>query len=91
MGAYATDYLEKTWITSYGGRKGSYDAEGNRAIANNKKGLIWDYAKRAGVSYRTYCEFASGSSAKLPVLKNHFCPNYAGFDLRVLDTARVGR
>lgn len=53
MGAYATDYLEKTWVTSYGGRGGDYDAEGNRAIANNKKGFIWDHCKRAGVSYRT--------------------------------------
>ena len=36
MGAYATDYLEKTWPTAYGGRGGDYDAEGNRAVANNK-------------------------------------------------------
>ncbi len=36
MGGYADDYLEKTWPTDYGGRGGTYDAEGNRAIANNK-------------------------------------------------------
>ena len=42
-GAYATDYLEKTWPTSYGGRGGKYDAEGFRTIANNKNGFIWDY------------------------------------------------
>ena len=29
--AHATDYLEKTWPTSYGGRGGKYDGEGNRA------------------------------------------------------------
>ncbi|MBS1564747.1 MAG: YncE family protein, partial [Bacteroidetes bacterium] len=30
MGAYATDFLEKNWPTSYGGRGGTYPAEGNR-------------------------------------------------------------
>ncbi|HMC98747.1 MAG TPA: glutaminyl-peptide cyclotransferase, partial [Ferruginibacter sp.] len=34
MGAYATDYLEKNWVTSYGGRGGEYDAEGTRGGAN---------------------------------------------------------
>ncbi len=31
MGAYATDYLEKNWPTSYGGRGGIYPGEGARA------------------------------------------------------------
>jgi phospholipase C len=53
-GAYATDFLEKNWVSSYGGRGGSYDAEGNREVANNKGGFIWDHCKKAGVSYRTY-------------------------------------
>jgi YVTN family beta-propeller protein len=30
MGAYTTDYLEKTWPSSYGGRGGSYGGEGER-------------------------------------------------------------
>jgi hypothetical protein len=54
MGAYSTDYLEKTWPTNYGGRGGKYDAEGNREIANNKAGFIWDHCKKNNVSYRTY-------------------------------------
>src|SRR5678815_4350926 len=58
MGAYATDYLEKNWVTSYGGRGGEYDAEGTRGIANNKNGFIWDNCRRNNVSYRTYGEFA---------------------------------
>jgi len=41
LGAYATDYLEKNWPTNYGGRGGTYDAEGTRKIANNKNGFIW--------------------------------------------------
>lgn len=91
MGAYATDYLEKTWVTSYGGRGGNYDAEGNRAIANNKNGFIWDHAKRAGVSYRTYGEFADDYKPNIPVLEGHFCPYYTSWDERVRDTTRVGQ
>jgi hypothetical protein len=91
MGAYSNDYLEKNWVTSYGGRGGTYDAEGNREIANNKNGFLWDFAKRAGVSYRTYGEFADNYKPNLPVLKNHFCSSYTGWDLRVKDTIRFGQ
>src|SRR4051794_6680596 len=91
MGGYADDYLEKTWPTSYGGRGGSYDGEGNRAIANNKNGFIWDFAARAGVSYRTYGEFADDYKPNLPVLVNHFCPYYTSWDQTVRDTTRVGQ
>jgi YVTN family beta-propeller protein len=86
--AYATDYLEKTWPTSYGGRGGTYDGEGNRAIANAPKGFIWDHCQRAGVSYRTYGEFADNSKPNIPVLKGHVCPYYTGWDLSVYDTTR---
>ena len=91
LGAYATDYLEKTWPTSYGGRGGVYDAEGNREIANNKNGFIWDHCKRAGVSYRTYGEFADDYKPNIPVLKNHFCTYYTSWDQRVRDTTRVSQ
>ncbi|PSL32199.1 bifunctional YncE family protein/alkaline phosphatase family protein [Chitinophaga ginsengisoli] len=88
MAGYATDYLEKTWPTSYGGRGGSYDAEGNRAIANAPKGFIWDHCKRAGISYRTYGEFADNSRPNIPVLKDHYCPYYTGWDMNTYDTTR---
>ena len=91
LGGYATDYLEKNWVTSYGGRGGTYDAEGNRGIANNKNGFIWDFAKRAGVSYRTYGEFADNYKPNIPVLKDHFCPYYTSWDEKVRDTTRVGQ
>ncbi|MEO7529783.1 MAG: bifunctional YncE family protein/alkaline phosphatase family protein, partial [Sediminibacterium sp.] len=87
-GAYATDFLEKNWVTSYGGRGGTYDAEGNREVANNKGGFIWDHCKRAGVSYRTYGEFADDYKPNIPVLKNHLCPYFTGWDLKVKDTTR---
>ena len=91
MGAYANDYLEKTWPTSYGGRGGHYDGEGNRAIANNKKGFIWDQCNRAGVSFRTYGEFADNYKPNIPVLKNHFCPYFTGWDLKTRDTTRFNQ
>lgn len=86
--ANATDFLEKNWVTSYGGRGGTYPGEGKRDVANPKKGFIWDYCKRAGVSYRTYGEFADGGKANIPALENHFCPYFTGYNLSVADTTR---
>ena len=86
--AHANDYLEKTWPTSYGGRGGSYDSEGNREIANPDRGFIWDYCKRAGVSYRTYGEFADDYKANIKVLENHFCPYFTSWNQSERDTSR---
>ncbi len=88
LAANANDYLEKTWPSSYGGRGGNYDAEGNREVSNPDRGFIWDYCKRAGISYRTYGEFADGYKPNIPVLKNHFCPYYTSWDEKVRDTTR---
>ena len=88
MGAYATDYLEKTWPSSYGGRGGDYDSEGNRKIANNKDGFIWDFCARQGVSYRTYGEFADNYKPNIPVLKDHYCRYFTSWDQNVMDTIR---
>ncbi len=91
MGAYATDYLEKNWVTSYGGRGGGYDAEGTRKVANNKGDFIWGACKKAGVSYRTYGEFTEDHKANIPVLDDHFCPYFVGWNLNVPDTARYAQ
>ncbi len=86
--AYATDFLEKTWPTSYGGRGGTYSGEGNRPIANNKNGFIWDQCKRAGISYRTYGEFADNAKPNIAILKDHVCPYFTGWNMGVPDTTR---
>ena len=86
--ANATDYLEKTWPTDYGDRGGDYGGEAKRAIANPKEGFIWDYCKRAGVSYRTYGEFADNYKANIPALEGHFCPYFTSWDESVRDTTR---
>ena len=88
LGAYATDYLEKNWPTNYGDRGGNYDAEGTREIANNKGGFIWDHCKKAGVTFRTYGEFADDYKANIPVLEGNFCPYYTSWDQSVRDTTR---
>lgn len=91
MGAYATDFLEKNWPTSYGGRGGSYPGEGKREIANNKNGFLWDNCQRLGVSFRSYGEFIDNNKPSIPVLKNHFCTSYTGWDLSVRDTVRFSQ
>ncbi|TWR26269.1 bifunctional YncE family protein/alkaline phosphatase family protein [Mucilaginibacter achroorhodeus] len=91
MAAYATDFVEKTWPTSYGGRGGAYDFEGTRKAAYPRDGFIWDYCKRAGVSYRTYGEFASGGEkpkANIKALEGHFCLQSPDFDLKIKDITR---
>jgi YVTN family beta-propeller protein len=88
MGAYATDYLEKNWPTSYGNRGGNYAGEGTLEIANNKNGFLWDACERKGVSYRSYAEFIGDKKPNVPVLENHYCKTFAEWDLSVRDTIR---
>ncbi|MCF8244992.1 MAG: hypothetical protein K9J37_11560 [Saprospiraceae bacterium] len=85
--AYANDFVEKTWPTSYGGRGGNYDYEGTRRIAFPKKGFIWDFCKAADVSYRTYGEFAD-NGANYETLEGHFCPGYSAWDMDYQDIRR---
>ncbi|HWW39837.1 alkaline phosphatase family protein, partial [Pedobacter sp.] len=87
--AYATDFVEKTWPISYGGRGGNYDFEGSRKIAYPKDGFIWDYCQRAGLSYRSYGEFADNGKANIKSLEGHICKNAPGFNLDIKDVERV--
>jgi len=89
MAAYATDFIEKTWPTSYGGRGGNYDSEGTRKAGDPRDGYIWDYCKRAGVSYRTYGEFADDYKPNIKVLEGHYCAAAPSFDLNIKDVKRV--
>lgn len=86
--AYATDFVEKTWPTLYGKRGGTYDFEGTRKAAYPRDGFIWDYCKRAGISYRSYGEFADNGKANAKTLEGHICPAYEGFNLDYKDVDR---
>jgi DNA-binding beta-propeller fold protein YncE len=64
-GAYATDFTEKVWPMNYGGRGAKYLSEGGGESRNAygnitapAQGYIWDACRRAGVSVRSYGEFA---------------------------------
>lgn len=96
MGAYATDYTEKTWPTSYGGRGGEYEYEGGYPDVYPSGGYLWDNCQRHGVSYRTYGEFAenprkAGDSAKalLPSLVGHVAPFCMGWEMEYSDVRRA--
>lgn len=86
--AYANDYVEKNWVTSYGGRGGSYDFEGQREIAYPKNGFIWDFCKRANIPFRTYGEFADGPEGNYAGVKGNVCRNYKGWDMNFKDSDR---
>jgi len=87
--AYANDFTEKTWVQSYGGRGGNYVFEGQNRTAWPRGGFIWDHCQRAGISYRSYGEFADDYKANIPALEGRFCPYYTSWDTDVRDTTRV--
>jgi DNA-binding beta-propeller fold protein YncE len=88
MAAYANDFIEKTWPTSYGGRGGTYDYEGSREIAFPSEGFIWDYCQRAGISYRSYGEFISNGNTRVESLREHFDADFPSYNLSVPDMRR---
>ena len=85
--AYANDYVEKNWVTSYGGRGGTYDYEGQKEIAHPRDGFIWDHCQRAGISFRSYGWFAD-NGPNIKTLAGHYCPDFRGFNLAYQDTKR---
>jgi YVTN family beta-propeller protein len=65
-GAYANDFIEKTWPMSYAQRGGRYMTDSGTpqrnaygSIAAPPTGYLWDAARRKGASVRSYGEFAS--------------------------------
>lgn len=101
MGAYATDFVEKFWPMNYGHNKRGkfpYPSEGNFPIASPANGYLWDRAKEAGVSYRSYGEFVTnGKTEKDPAksrvksLQGHIDEWYRSFDLDYPDARRAAR
>ncbi|HXI85622.1 MAG TPA: beta-propeller fold lactonase family protein [Verrucomicrobiae bacterium] len=101
MGAYATDFVEKSWPLQYGHNKNKkyiYPAEGVFPMATPAGGYLWDRAAETGVSYRSYGEFvANGKTADDPAvarvktLRGHIDEKYRGFDLEYPDAKRADR
>jgi hypothetical protein len=109
MGAYATDFVEKVWPLSYRGqaygtkKMSFYPAEGaHDAIARPAGGYLWDRAKEAGVSYRSYGEWVANGKmlkggafedgkAKVKALEGHIDPKFRSYDLDYPDVKRAER
>jgi DNA-binding beta-propeller fold protein YncE len=102
MGAYATDYVERTWPLGYRGeKKAPYPAEGNKevySIARPAGGYLWDRAAARGISYRSYGEFVkNGPTPDSPcttvvhALEGHFDPHFRTFDMDYSDLKRADR
>ena len=101
MGAYASDFVEKTWPLSYGHNqtgKYPYPSEGSFPIAYPANGYLWDRAQEAGVSYRSYGEFIQNGKTpedpgftRVATLQGHFDPWYRGFDTDYSDVKRAER
>jgi len=101
VGAYATDYVEKLWPMSYGHNQGSkytYPSEGRFKIAAPAEGYLWDRAREAGVSYRSYGEFINNGTTtndpcttRVLTLEDHFDPWFRSFDMEYSDRARADR
>src|ERR1017187_5466153 len=101
MGAYASDFVEKTWPLNYGHNKSKkypYPAEGNFPMAAPASGYLWDRAQDAGVSYRSYGEFVQNGKTtndpahtRIAALQEHFDPWFQSFDTGYPDIKRAER
>jgi len=89
--AYATDFNEKWWPPTYAGRSNSAPSLAYIPSA----GHLWDLAKRKGLTYRSYGEYASRASTGTTMeaspgaegLVGHVAKDYGGFGQR--DTQNV--
>jgi DNA-binding beta-propeller fold protein YncE len=101
IGAYATDFVEKTWPLNYGHntrKKIDYPGEAAFPLTWPSRGYIWDQAAKAGVSYRSYGEFVHSPkkpggpvTPTIPILRDHIDPQYHQFDLKYPDAQRAAR
>lgn len=89
--AYATDYNEKNWPASYGGK-----SEMMRSMAMLPgAGYIWDQCRRKGLTFRSYGEFAWRASEGADMtaiegaggLQGHVAPRYLSWHARDYENA----
>src|SRR5262249_3109201 len=103
--AYAGDFIQKIWPSNLMNRGAQYLSEGGGFMRNPfgnitapMLGYVWDYARRANVSVRSYGEFvvqtkdANGNVSAfetVPGLHGVVAPAYAGWDLDIPDGRRI--
>ncbi len=97
---YSADFVVKVWPPDYGhrSRNFTYPGEGTHEAAFPALGYLWDGAARAGISYRSYGEFAildqyppEPVRSNMPALKGHIDPGYLGWNLDYRDVDRAAR
>jgi DNA-binding beta-propeller fold protein YncE len=101
MGAYASDFVEKMWPLSYGHNKSGkfpYPSEGRFQIAAPAGGYLWERARAAGVSYRSYGEFIDAPKkpdqpavSRVASLRGHFDEWFRPWDMDYPDVKRADR
>jgi YVTN family beta-propeller protein len=93
----ANSYVQKTWPARYSKRNRPYDFEGGElATAPGRRpdrSYLWDALDAAGVSYRNYGAWTSGTPAKVaataPGLAAHTDTAYPAFVLGITDQTRI--
>ncbi len=87
--AYATDFIEKLWPASYGGKSAAPYTD----AATPASGYLWDQCARKGLTYRSYGEYARRVSedgpmdGRVPGLVGHVAPNYLNWGARDYENA----
>lgn len=94
-GAYATDYVVKSWPDNYGGRGAKYDFQGGQPVATPEAGYIWNLCEKHHIYFRDYGEFCeSNPDTNKPdtpgeqSLIGHVDPMYRAWDLNYSDVRR---
>lgn len=98
--AIATDYIQKLWPNSYGGRRKLYDYEGQEPASTPPAGYLWTNAAAAGVSMRNYGHLVENrpkgitdgvqiARVRDPILRPLTNMYWRGFDLDYPDVERV--
>ncbi len=93
-GAFANDYVERTWPPVYGGRNDRDDVLTGAGAGVPAGGYMWDAARRARVTFRDYGEMAlmppieGHVAATAPSLGDRFDPHYVGWNLDYSDLDR---
>lgn len=102
MGAYATDFVEKSWPLNYRRQPRNaeirYPSEGMYEIAVPSGGYIWDKCAEAGVSYLSMGEWVENGKTpedpctpRVKALEGHIDPMFRGYDTSYSDVKRAER
>jgi len=88
LGAYSTDYNEKTWPSSYAGKSGAGRRMPGDKLQKAASGYLWDLCARYGLPYRSYGEMVDTSgkpddpgSTWEPALLGHYDPLYVTWNI----------